>query len=236
MGKRSYTIKQTKSSSFAVSYFELSKGVVQASSLGLRPARPDFDSLLPALEKSGDALAYELGYDAGRLSFEVRLGKKSTTLATAQISAFKTLKARREVMRQLLNYGLVKDSDMPPSEADVAEAEKQLATARAAEKRAYVRMREMEYERSLTDLSADNVKRFRAWARAIGLGRHIDALDAAGPGNDAGRSKVLAAIDKHVLPMFYRAEAKRPEFQHARLERAVAALEKRLEALNTVTP
>jgi hypothetical protein len=130
MAIRRYTIKDTKSPTMYISLFEASKGVVQASTLGLRPKKPDFDAIGAEMKASpGLVVGYELSWDGKLLGFEVSWGKKRESLARIDPAATFSGDALTEVMQRLVKYGLVTTKELASKAAQAQAKAKELQAA-----------------------------------------------------------------------------------------------------------
>lgn len=181
MPTRRYTIKETKNPAMFMSLFEVSKGAVQASNLGLRPKKPDFAYIETTMrEKPGTTVAYELAYDGTELRFEVSVGGRPQE-PLARVAPRKSMSglARLELMRQLATYRLATTEDLKSAEAAVTVEAKahELRSAMTAVTTFRRELEAMKSETRIRDLSTASRTRFRAWAGRAGLGGPIMLLD-----------------------------------------------------------
>ena len=183
MAIRRYTIKDTKSPSMFKSLFEASKGLVQASSLGLRPKTPDFGAIEKALKaKPGSVVAYELSFDGTVLKFDVSWGSGWETLSSVELRSKFYGQELMDVMGKLSVYRLATPRDIASAEAawglEFKRQELSAAIGSAAKlQRDIVALQGIKTIAALPD---ELRTEFRAWAGRNKLGGPVLVLDMIG--------------------------------------------------------
>jgi hypothetical protein len=232
MPKRIHVIKETKSPNFTTANFDVSKNLVKASSLGLKPTAPDYAALNDALAKDkGASVAYELTCDGATLTFDVRYGKQRKTLADVKLASFDKLEERRKVMNALLALGLVDKKDVPASADEVTAKEKDRDAILDKAGKITGRLLRMDYEKSVDDTPANDLPAFTAWVRKKGHGKLVDRYEAArGKSGDPERATVVKALDK-LLKDYQAAARKLMESERGKLEARAKAIDGELRKM-----
>lgn len=179
-----------------ISLFEASKGVVQASSLGLRAKKPDFEVIGAALKaKPGIVVAYELTFDGKRLTFDVSWGGKSETLASVEPRSKFYGAELMEVMRQLANYRLATAGDIASAEAawGLEFKRRELSAAIGGADKVRRDMQDLQGIKTIAALTDPLRTEFRAWAGKSKLGGPILVLDMIGQDIHLGLDEMFTA-------------------------------------------